>query len=110
MAKGKTVETEEIPAYCAVALAGLGWLPDTILSRSIIIPMRRRHADERIEPYRHRIHSREGHQLRDVLAVWAAGAVDELAKTYPKLPDGVQDRDADVWEPLVAIGDAVGGE
>ena len=28
--RGKTVETEEIPAYAAVALAGLGWLPDTI--------------------------------------------------------------------------------
>jgi hypothetical protein len=39
---GKRVETEEIPAYCAVALAGLGWLPDTILTRSIIIRMRRR--------------------------------------------------------------------
>ena len=35
-----TPTTEEIPAYCAVALAGLGWLPDTILSRSVIIRMR----------------------------------------------------------------------
>src|SRR6476620_6774911 len=39
---GKTVRTEEISAYCAVALAGLGWLPDTILTRSILIRMRRR--------------------------------------------------------------------
>src|SRR5262249_4184717 len=76
--KGKTVETEEIPAYCAVALAGLGWLPDTILSRSIIIRMRRRHAGERVEQYRHRVNSCEGHQLRDTLAAWAAGVVDEL--------------------------------
>jgi hypothetical protein len=36
------VETEEIPAYAAVAMGGLGWLPDTILSRSVIIRMRRR--------------------------------------------------------------------
>ena len=40
---GKTVMTEEIPAYAPVALAGLGWLPDTIMSRSVIIRMRRRH-------------------------------------------------------------------
>ena len=46
--RGKTVETEEIPAYCAVALAGLGWLPDTILSRSVIIRMRRRAPHEKI--------------------------------------------------------------
>jgi hypothetical protein len=108
--KGKIIETEEIPAYCAVALAGLGWLPDTILSRSVIIPMRRRHADERVEPYRHRIHSHEGHQLRDVLAVWAASVVDELAKSYPRMPDGIEDRDADVWEPLLALADAAGGD
>ena len=49
--KGKTVETEEIPAYCAVALAGLGWLPDTILSRSIIVRMRRRKPGERVRTF-----------------------------------------------------------
>lgn len=27
--RGKIIETEDISAYCAVALAGLGWLPDT---------------------------------------------------------------------------------
>ena len=110
VAKGKTVETEEIPAYCAVALAGLGWLPDTLLSRSVIIRMRRRHAGERVEPYRYRVHSHEGHQLRDALAAWAAGIVDDLAKVYPDMPKGVEDRDADIWEPLLAIADTIGGE
>jgi hypothetical protein len=106
----KTHETEEISAYCVVALAGLGWLPDTILSRSIIIRMRRRHAGERIEPYRRRVHSHEGHQLRDALAAWAAGVVDGLAQAYPDMPEGVEDRDADVWEPLLAVADSIGGE
>jgi hypothetical protein len=31
--KGTTVLTEELPAFCAVAVAGLGNLPDTILTR-----------------------------------------------------------------------------
>ena len=39
--RGTAIETEELPAYCAVALAGLGTLPDTILTRSIVIRMRR---------------------------------------------------------------------
>jgi hypothetical protein len=108
--RGKMVETEEIPAYCAVALAGLGWLPDTLLSRSVIIRMRRRHAGEHIESYRRRVHSHEGHQLRDALAAWAAGVVDELGRAYPDMPEGVEDRDADVWEPLLAVADAIGGE
>ena len=46
--RGNTVETEDLPAYCAVAVAGLGWLPDTILSRSVIVRMRRRHAGETV--------------------------------------------------------------
>src|SRR6478672_10192792 len=29
--RGNNVETEEIQAYAPVAIAGLGWLPDTIL-------------------------------------------------------------------------------
>ena len=54
---GKTVTTEELPAYCAVAMAGLGWLPDTILTRSVIVRMRRRAPDELVEPFRRRIHT-----------------------------------------------------
>ena len=58
--KGKVVVTEEIPAFCAVALAGLGDLPDTILTRSVIIRMRRRSPDEQVEAYRRRVHQLEG--------------------------------------------------
>ena len=48
--KGKTIETEEVPAFAPVALAGLGWLPDTIMSRAIVIRMQRRAANETVEP------------------------------------------------------------
>jgi len=34
--RGKIIETEELPAYCAVALAGLDDLPDTLMSRSVV--------------------------------------------------------------------------
>ncbi len=68
---GKTIGTEELPSYCAVALAGLGNLPDTILSRSVVIRMRRRAPTEYVEPYRRRIHAPEGHELRERLAAWA---------------------------------------
>ena len=35
--EGTQQEVKEFPAYAAVALAGIGDLPDTILSRSIVI-------------------------------------------------------------------------
>ena len=104
---GSTVIPEEIPAYAAVAVAGIGWLPDTLLSRSIIIRMRRRHADEKVESFRRRLHEAEGWRIRDQIAAWATSAWEEIR--WPVLPDQITDRDADVWESLIAIGDAIGG-
>ena len=107
--RGKTVETEELPAYAAVALAGLGDdLPDTILSRSIIIRMRKRHAGERVEPFRRRIHLADGTRVREAIETWVRAHGHEIK--WPDLPEEIQDRDADIWEALVAVADAVGGE
>lgn len=108
--RGKLIETEEIPAFCAVALAGLGGLPDTILSRSIIIRMRRRAPDEMVQPYRRRDHAPQGHELRLRLEEWAEDNEASLVEARPAMPGSVVDRDADVWEPLLAIADAVGGD
>jgi hypothetical protein len=107
--RGKIVETEEIPAYCAVALAGLGWLPETIMTRSIVVAMRRRAPGERIQPFRRRVWIREGDRLRNRLAAWGKSAVDHLAANWPELPDAITDRDADVWEPIIALADLAGG-
>ena len=108
--RGKIVETEEIPAYCAVALAGLGWLPDTLMSRSIVIRMRRRAPSETVEPYRRRDEIDEGHELRGRLAGWAAAKGKILYAARPAMPAGIEDRNADVWEALFAIADAAGGD
>lgn len=107
--KGKTVTTEELPAYCAVALAGLGNLPDTILTRSVIVRMRRRAPNEPIEPYRRRTHAPEGHALRERLALWAQQHLTELSDARPTMPEGLADRAADVWESLLAVADVAGG-
>ena len=107
--RGKTVETQEFPAYCAVAMAGLGHLPDTILTRSVVIKMHRRAPTEVIEPYRRRIHAPEGHRLRDRLAQWAV-KVGPTLNLDPPMPDTITDRDADVWEALLAVADAAGGD
>lgn len=108
--RGRTIETEEIAAYCAVALAGLGELPDTILSRSVQIRMRRRAANERVESFRRRIHTPEGLAIRDRLAAWAETVAETIGDAYPAMPPSVEDRDADMWEPLLAVADAAGGD
>ena len=107
--KGNIIETEEFPAYCAVALAGLGGLPDTIISRSVVIRMRRRGPAEPVEPFRRRAHVHDGHELRDKLEIWARDYAPSAIGVWPEMPVGIKDRDADVWEALLAVADLAGG-
>jgi hypothetical protein len=108
--RGKEVVTEDWPAFAAVALAGLGdTLPDTILTRSIVIRMRRRAPHEIVEPFRHRVHAPAGHALREQLVAWGDKVRSRLADAWPDMPPGIEDRDADVWEPLLAVADEAGG-
>lgn len=106
---GPKHDVQDFKVFAAVALAGIGDLPDTIMTRSIVIRMRRRAANETIEPYRVRIHEKEGHELRDRLAEWAESVGAAAGSAWPELPDGVVDRRAEAWEPLIAIADAAGG-
>jgi hypothetical protein len=104
--QGSIAIPEELPAFAPVALAGLGTLPDTVLSRSIVIRMQRRAPDEHVTPYRRRDHAEEGQRLCSELAAWAAAAASRI--TVPDMPDEVVDRDADCWEALLATADAAG--
>ncbi|MCX4610710.1 DUF3631 domain-containing protein [Streptomyces mirabilis] len=107
---GSNQQVQGFPSFCAVAVAGLGSLPDTILTRSVIIRMRRRARNEKAEPFRTRVHVKEGNKLRDILAKWAEDVQKRVADAYPDMPEGVTDRPADVWEPLLAVADAAGGD
>ena len=95
---------QEYPAYCAVALAGLGGLPDTVADRAVVISMKKRKHTERVEPWRGRLHGSEAMELGVRLSSWMEEAVFRWPEEMP-----VQDRVADVWEALVMVADAAGG-
>ncbi|WP_078900486.1 DUF3631 domain-containing protein [Streptomyces sp. SBT349] len=107
---GGTQSVVAFPSYCAVALAGLGSLPDTIMARSVVIRMRRRARTEPVDPYRARSHEPQGNALRDQLAAWARSVHEQVEGVFPEMPEGITDRPADVWEPLLAVADAAGGD
>lgn len=107
--RGKEIVTEEWPSFCAVALAGLNQLPDTLMTRSVVIRMKRRRHDQKVEPYRRRVNGGEADELNALVAEWARSVFPALESAWPSLPDQIQDRDADVWEPLIAVADAAGG-
>jgi hypothetical protein len=72
--------------------------------------MRRRMVDERIEPYRRRVHAPVGEALQRRLAGWAATIRDEATDARPDMPAGVEDRNADMWESLLVLADIAGGQ
>lgn len=106
---GKTVRVVEFPAFAAVALAGIGDLPDTILDRSVIVAMKRRARGEHVEPFRERLVRPEADSLREAAANWANLHTAALERAWPEIPATIVDRAADVWEPLLAVADAAGG-
>jgi hypothetical protein len=106
---GGAVRVTEFQAYAACALAGIGDLPDTILDRSVIVAMKRRAPHEHVEPFRERQVRPDAERLRAQLATWGEANHDALRDLWPPMPDGISDRAADVWEPLIAIADQVGG-
>ena len=92
------------------ALAGIGNLPDTVQDRGIPIEMRRKLKTEETEKFRRRKVVQDATPLGDALATWADEAVPILEVTEPGIPEKLNDRAADVWEPLLAIADMAGGE
>jgi hypothetical protein len=102
-------QVQKFPVYSALALGGLGDLPDTIMSRTVVIRMRRRAPNEKVTAFRQRIHEPQGHELRERIAAWADTVRERIDGAFPEMPEGVNDRPADVWEPLLAVADVVGG-
>ena len=58
-------------------------------------------------------HAAEAEPLRWLLQCWAelvhSYALDYVGPDRPVLPKGIEDRDADVWEPLLAVAELAGG-
>ncbi|KIA60251.1 DUF3631 domain-containing protein [Nocardia vulneris] len=112
-AKGEDGGVENFEVFAPVALAGIaGNMPDTITSRSITIHMRRRRASDHVEPFRERHAAAATAGFRREFQRWAfdspAGQRQALAHHEPVVPEGVRDRAAEIWEPLLTVADNAG--
>jgi hypothetical protein len=107
---GRDFVLERFETFAPVALAGIGTLPATITDRAIIIELKRRLSTERVSPFRFRDAREASEELRAGVIEWAADAelLTTLRAARPTMPPGIVDRPADVWEPLVVIGDHAG--
>ena len=76
------------------------------MTRSVIIRMRRRLGDEKVQPWRKRINGPAADKLCNDIREWAS----EVTPQWPSIPEEIQDRDADVWEALLGVADLAGEE
>lgn len=105
---GDDFEPRRFRTWAPVAIACIGRLPDTLEDRSIMLPMRRKRKDEAVTKLRvDRLDDLK--ELARRAARWALDNVNELKTADPAVPDGLHDRAADNWRPLLAIADAASG-
>jgi putative DNA primase/helicase len=91
------------------AIAMIGRLPTTLEDRSIPIPMKRKAPGETVERLRL---DRLGNflDLKRRAFRWGMDHEAALTQADPDVPDGLHDRAADNWRPLLALADAAGGD
>lgn len=89
------------------AIAGIGHLADTLMDRAITLELRRKMPHEQTDRLRHAETGLFGLQAAK-LARFAQDYREVIRQARPVLPESLNDRAQDNWEPLLAIADAAG--
>jgi putative DNA primase/helicase len=100
-------EAVEFSTFAPKLLARIGKAAPTIMSRGIIVWLRRKSPDEAVA---HIDESEaEFSALPSCLARWADDTVEQIKRTKPKLPPSLSNRAADNWRELFRIAEVLGG-
>lgn len=103
---------EDLPIFGALAMAGLGSafrsakMLSPLRSRTIEVNMKRRRG---AAPYRPREHDGLAAAIRTDVQLWVQRNTGAITEDWPDLPAGIEDRLAEVWEPLFMIANVAGG-
>ena len=91
--------------WCPKVIAAIGRLPETLADRSIVIRMQRKTNKEQCE----RLRNLETTNLKRYCARFVLDHTAEIAGARPQLPASLNDRAADIWEPLLVLADLAAG-
>jgi len=91
--------------WCPKVMAAIGRLPDTLADRCIVLRMQRKTAAEQCQ----RLKDLDATILRRKCARFVNDQALEISAASPDLPRGLNDRAADIWEPLFALAELAGG-
>lgn len=104
---GDDHEPQRFSTWGAKALSGIGRLAGTLMDRAVVLELRRKLKSERVQRLRHADPARF-ERLASQLATFADASSSAIQQARPTLPDELNDRAQDNWEPLLAIADHAG--
>lgn len=114
---GKGAKASRVPVFGALAMAGLDTLEkgansetlQALMSRGIKIRMTRAPGDDQPAKISRQTEA-EAAQAKTWLEAWAAQVRDDVADAQPDMPEDITGRPEQIWEALIAVADAAGGE
>jgi hypothetical protein len=92
--------------WCPKVLAKIGRFPDTLADRCIVIRMQRKTSEEQCD----RSRELDPTPLKQQCLRFVSDHAAEIASARPQIPPDLNDRAADIWEPLLTLADLAGGE
>lgn len=105
---GENFTPTRFNVWGAKAISGIGHLADTLMDRAVVLELRRKLPNESVDRLRH-----AEPELFNTLAAKLARFADDYQHSVrvarPHLPEALNDRAQDNWEPLLAIADVAGG-
>src|SRR5262249_32950756 len=103
---GRQSALAKFSCWCPKAISRIGRLPETLADRCIVIRMQRKTSRECCE----RLRKLEPSTLKEGCERFVGERAEEIAAAAPEIPPSLNDRAADIWEPLLIIADLAGGE
>lgn len=106
---GKSAEVRAFSTFGPVAIAAIKGLPPTVVDRSILITLDRKPGDVTVERFR-------GNALSDLRCLnskitrWVADRASAFEPGSVMLPDELNDRAQDIWEPLLTLAAMLGSQ
>jgi len=106
---GKNHEPKRFKTWCAKIIAGIGNIPETIADRSIIIKLKRKLVEDKIQSFR-RYSTVEINELVSKCVRFKEDALEQIKNISVSLPESLNDRVNNNWEPLFSIANMAGDE
>jgi hypothetical protein len=104
---GDELEPKTFSTWGFKAIAGIGRLAVTIEDRSITIELTRKTRAEKVDRLRH-TNPQEFEDLSRQIATWASDHVGQMSEARPSIPEALNDRQQDNWDPLFSVASLAG--